>query len=260
MREALARSDRDFLISDDAEEMPSRLIGALQLILSHPLEIPGALTMAGFAVAIVFNALALQTGMHPQPFFARPDQRQAQAATTRSLTPAPVSGDVTASLSEQAALVRDLQLELSEVGLYDGTADGLFGPRTAAAIRVYQEKVGLAQDGRASPDLLIRMRSTPLPPARPAAPVTQPANGDAIAALIESDMPSRAVQPDKRVLRVERALSKLAYGPLKVDGIADEETRTAIGQFEMDRSMPVTGKISARLEKELTNMLGAPLE
>ena len=61
MREALARSDRDFMMSDDGDDNPSRLLGALQLVLNHPIEVAGVLAMAGLAVAIVFNAVALQS-------------------------------------------------------------------------------------------------------------------------------------------------------------------------------------------------------
>ena len=102
------------------------------------------------------------------------------------------------------------------------------------------------------------MRASPIPIIRASAPASQPARIDAIGALIEAN--TSIVQPDKRTLRVERALTKLAYGPLKVDGIVDQDTRSAIGQFEMDRSMPVTGRVSARLERELSTVLGSPLE
>ena len=264
MREALARSDRDFMMSDDGDDTPSRLLGALQLVLNHPIEVAGVLAMAGLAVAIVFNAVALQSGVHPAPFFAQqlrqPVAGQGTRGTvqTRAASTVPAGDDATAALSEQAALVRDLQLELAEVGLYDGTADGVLGPKTAAAIRGYQEKSGLAQDGRATAELLTRMRASPIPIIRASAPASQPARIDAIGALIEAN--TSIVLPDKRTLRVERALTKLAYGPLKIDGIVDQDTRSAIGQFEMDRSMPVTGKISARLERELSTVLGSPLE
>ena len=249
MREALARSDRDFLLSDDVDESPSRFLEGLRLVLNHPLEVAGALAMAGLAVAIVFNAVAMQSGVHPAPFFAQQLRQSASAPGTRAVaqvnpTPADRTGDdATAALTEQAALVRDLQLELAELNLYDGTADGFFGPKTASAIRSYQEKAGLAEDGRATAELLARIRSaplpvirasTPLPVIRATPPASQPARTDAIAALLEAN-PSPA-QPDKRTLRIERALSKLAYGPLKVDGIIDQDTRSAIGQFEMDRS------------------------
>ena len=269
MREALARSERDFLMSDDAQEMPSRLIAALKLILNRPIEVAGVLAMGAVGVAIVFNALAFQSGVHPAPFFAQ-QQRQLAAAQRRAPQTIPSAAnpavgsdagagdDTTAALSDQAALVRDLQVELSEASLYDGTADGLFGPKTAAAIRAYQGRTGLVADGQPTLALLNRIRSVPLPVSRPA-PLDQPARTDAIGALIEASV-APAPASDARTLRIERALNALGYGPLKVDGVVDAKTKAAIGQFEVFRTMPVTGKVSARLERELGAVLGAPLE
>src|SRR5690349_7999911 len=119
------------MMSDDGDDNPSRLLGALQLVLNHPIEVAGVLAMAG--LAIVFNAVALQSGVHPAPFFAQqlrqPVAGQGTRSTvqTRAASTVPAGDDATAALSEQAALVRDLQLELAELSLYDGTADGVLG-------------------------------------------------------------------------------------------------------------------------------------
>lgn len=43
--------------------------------------------------------------------------------------------------------VRLLQQNLSELGLYDAEADGIYGQQTAAAVRKLQTKLGLAADG-----------------------------------------------------------------------------------------------------------------
>lgn len=51
-------------------------------------------------------------------------------------------------------LVRALQARLDELGLDPGPADGLYGPRTADAIRQFQASRGLPPDGRIGDDLL----------------------------------------------------------------------------------------------------------
>lgn len=51
-------------------------------------------------------------------------------------------------------LVRALQERLSELGTDPGPADGIYGPRTAAAIRQIQASEGLEPDGRISEHLL----------------------------------------------------------------------------------------------------------
>src|SRR3954469_16811251 len=55
--------------------------------------------------------------------------------------------------------VRDLQRRLLRLGYRPGTRDGLYGPRTQAAVTAFQRKHGLEQDGSAG--------SQTLPPPRP---------------------------------------------------------------------------------------------
>jgi len=54
-------------------------------------------------------------------------------------------------------LVRALQQRLAARGVDPGPVDGLYGPRTAAAIRRLQETEGLEPDGRISNAVLERV-------------------------------------------------------------------------------------------------------
>ena len=53
---------------------------------------------------------------------------------------------------------RDLQQRLSDAGFDTGTPDGVFGRRTEAAIRAFQQARGLPVTGVASPELLAMLR------------------------------------------------------------------------------------------------------
>jgi hypothetical protein len=73
--------------------------------------------------------------------------------------------------------VRDLQRRLLRLGYRPGTRDGLFGPRTQAAVLAFQRKHGLERDGSAGSETLalLRRRTTPgaaieKPPATTQAP------------------------------------------------------------------------------------------
>jgi hypothetical protein len=57
-------------------------------------------------------------------------------------------------------LVRKVQVALVHVGYLHGGADGVAGPKTAAAIRQYETDKGLPVDGVSSPSLLASLRST----------------------------------------------------------------------------------------------------
>ena len=60
--------------------------------------------------------------------------------------------------------------------------------------------------------------------------------------------------------RVQRALTQYGYGQLKPTGAVGADTQAAITKFERDRKLPVTGQMSDRLVKELTAMIGHPID
>lgn len=57
------------------------------------------------------------------------------------------------------ALVAGIQRELARRGIYQGTDDGLMGPRTESAILFFEEAAGLPQRGAATPELLAVLQS-----------------------------------------------------------------------------------------------------
>ncbi|CUU42807.1 hypothetical protein BVIRIDIS_18220 [Blastochloris viridis] len=229
--------------------------------------------------AIAVNALLMQSGPHPAPLAAAtpvspapaPKAVPKMAATdlTGSLTPPqpiarpaslmaaaaePAAPTPTTAAAEparrtRAQLISDLQHELQRLGLYDGTADGVLGPKTEAAIRDIELVLAWRETGEPTEALLaslrrVETRATPRPPA--AVPASSPA--------------PTAMPIDTRILAIQRALARLGYGPLRPDGRPGGETRAAVQRFERDRNLPVTGEISSRLVRELAAVSGMPIE
>jgi hypothetical protein len=64
----------------------------------------------------------------------------------------------------------------------------------------------------------------------------------------------------RRVAAVQRALTEYGYGQLKPTGTVGSETQAAIQKFERERKIPVTGQMSDRLVRELTAVIGRPIE
>ena len=90
MREALARSDNDFLVAEPRRRktapQPSRfgtltrIARFVKHVVNYPNRIAGAL-LVGIAAAIAVNALELQTARHPAPFFGHATTLPQQPAT-----------------------------------------------------------------------------------------------------------------------------------------------------------------------------------
>lgn len=63
-----------------------------------------------------------------------------------------------------------------------------------------------------------------------------------------------------RVAAVQRALTEYGYGQLKPSGTISADTQAAIQKFEREHRMPATGQISDRLVRELSAMIGHPID
>jgi peptidoglycan hydrolase-like protein with peptidoglycan-binding domain len=202
------------------------------------------------ALAILVNALFMQSGPHPAPIFAN-KAVVAVAPTTgpaAALLPRPRPGTEAqpAKVQARSEIVADIQRELTRRGFYDGAADGVYGPKTDAAIRDFEEAAGLRPSAEPN-DVLLATIARSQVKAKP--PATN--RNDPIAALLASN---------PRILAVQRALTDFGYGPLKPNGIYDPETREAIIRFEHARKQAPTGQITERLVHDLAAMTGRPLE
>lgn len=93
---------------------------------------------------------------------------------------------------------------------------------------------------------LIEASATPARPA-PVQAAARPADGAMTA-------------DQRRILTAERALERLGYGPLSVDGRFGADTREAIQRFERDHRMPVTGQLNERVTRELAAISGLRIE
>ncbi len=106
----------------------------------------------------------------------------------------------------------------------------------------------------------------PVPEARPdaarAAPAEQAATPRAtpVAVTRSKDPLADIITANRRTAGVQRALTEFGYGQLKPTGVAGTDTAAAIQKFERDRKLPVTGKVSDRLVRELSAMTGRAID
>ena len=220
---------------------PAPMVKSSIAAITPPSSVPG--TTQGHAAAGTNSNLP-----SPRPQEA-PQAKSAPApATTASTHPAPAP-----VARPNAAVIADIQRELSRRGFYDGVVDGRYGPRTDASIRDFEQAAGL-KPSTAPDEALLRTIQRSLvrskPAIRPPAPIPN-AKPDPIADMIS---------PSKQVIAVQRALSEFGYGQIKPTGIVDPETQSAIQKFERERKLPVTGQLSHRVVRELAAITGRPLE
>jgi peptidoglycan hydrolase-like protein with peptidoglycan-binding domain len=239
----------DFERKDDLRALLRRALGR------NPLDAIGLLLLVIAAGAILINALYRQPGPHPAPIFAikpRPVASEPPGGVVPALTRSRPEGLVSAkpdtSARPRAAILTDIQRELSRRGLYDGPVDGMLGSKTDAAIRDFETNAKLKPSSEPNEELL---RAIARAPVKSEATAPRAARPDPIAELIA---------PSQRVIAVQRALNDFGYGPVKATGNYGTETVAAIQKFERDRKLPVTGQISPRLLRELAALTGRPLE
>jgi peptidoglycan hydrolase-like protein with peptidoglycan-binding domain len=224
---------------------------------SRPADTIAVVVAACGAAAVLANALLLQpVPKAAKPFVtapakpAAPSERQTTsvkrtvpaAPAPIAVAPPPPQRPDTAAVRPRSDLVFNMQRELAQLGFYDGAADGLLGPRTEQAIRDFEKSQGLKISGEPSATLLDVMRRARAKPE-----------------TTGSVTPAEA-RPSTRVLAVQRVLARLGYGPVKLNGVPDAATRSAITQFERDRGLTRSGEVSERLLAELKTVTGGPVE
>lgn len=217
----------------------------------------GAAAFVVLAAGVAINMMLLQSA----------DPRRAKSAAERARKPAPVAAAAAipagpapaeASRSAKAAqakpapetvaqtaapvgsdLVKQIQRELAARG-YETAVDGNIGLVTRAAIMAFETDRGLPVTAEPSPQLLKAITS---------------GTARMVAA---SSMPRGATTKEaEQVIRtVQQSLAALSYLPGKIDGRMGEETVRAIREFEMDQSLPETGRISGQLVSRLAGIAG----
>ncbi|ADZ71370.1 Putative peptidoglycan binding domain protein [Polymorphum gilvum SL003B-26A1] len=219
--------------------------------LDNPVAAGGSVVMALTGCLIVANAVGLQPGRHPAPLLITRERPAAIAtAEERTVATLPVS-----------ALVLDIQTELRRLGLYEGLLDGLVGPATERAVRRYELQAGLPETGEATAALLARLTMEPdgtVLSSDPGVPV--PRRSPLAAAPVAAETTGSVPAQDRLLMRVQQVLSDLGYGPLRADGLMGDNTASAIQRFELDRGLPITGRVNPTLVERLEQVSGVSIQ
>jgi peptidoglycan hydrolase-like protein with peptidoglycan-binding domain len=228
-------------------------------------DIVGFLVGSVAITAIVVNVLFMQSGLHPAPMFKAPDaaSKSPAIADQRPVAPKQTAArgaePLSAPLSRTAVprmpgeIITDIQRELSRRGYYDGIIDGLYGPRTDAAIREFERSLGLKPSAQPSEMLLQTIMRSPSKSAKGITGTIPPPRPTAIRT-------GNSIEPAQRVATLQRTLAEFGYGQIKPSGVVDTDTQRAIEKFEREHKLPVTGQPSDQFVRELAAATGQSFE
>jgi peptidoglycan hydrolase-like protein with peptidoglycan-binding domain len=228
------------------ETTVTRLLG--RRILRSPLGALGWIVGGGAAFAVFFNITLMQPEQHRAPMFVGNPLIHAAPQPTQTPLP-PVRPANIARDSEavrRAELVRDIQVELARKGFFVGEPDSGATAKTTQAIRDFQGAAGLAVTGQPSESLLASILTSSV------------AVRDQIAGMLRNTA-DRMERPET-VVAIQRALTRIGYGPLRDDGNFGAGTRAALDRFERDRKLPPRGDNPARTLRELSQAAGIAIE
>ena len=139
--------------------------------------------------------------------------------------------------------VSQLQEFLSAIGHDVGTIDGIFGPKTRAGIRQFQERQGLSPDGVVGPKTRSAIHRV----------------ADALPAAAVLDRSGRILRPGARgtdVKQLQQILLMAGHDPGGADGVLGPKTQAAIEAFQAKAGLAVDGKIGPNTRAQLSAALG----
>jgi peptidoglycan hydrolase-like protein with peptidoglycan-binding domain len=221
------------------------------------------------------NALYGQHHMHPSPLFGgavadgsvdpvipavKPKglgEKPLVVGTPKKLEKVALTDSATGSIGNED--VFEVQKKLEAMKFFTGTVDGYYGPQTAKAIRKFEEAQGLKLTGELTPEIIAKIKNTPLAVAQP-----KPAVIPAPAAVAEPEPVAVEEKPAINVMmpKVVAPKAELSLPEAKPAAEAEETVKpqslAALAEPAPLTSDITTGSIGTPKKKTAT-VLGRPL-
>ncbi len=140
--------------------------------------------------------------------------------------------------------VRDLQTKLKTLGFYNATVDGAFGDTTEKAVKAFQKKYGLTQDGVAGTATLKKLDSLYSDATK---------KSDSSSSTSTDDGKMRIGSTGSAVKQVQTLLKQLGFYSGSIDGNFGSGTYKAVVDFQKKNGLTVDGIVGSATLKKLQN-------
>jgi peptidoglycan hydrolase-like protein with peptidoglycan-binding domain len=141
--------------------------------------------------------------------------------------------------------VRRIQEELSQKGFEVGTADGVWGSSTSAAVKEFQKSQGLAATGKLDLETIQAMNIQDLIDG------DSDAQGMHVQKVGKSFLGAQLFISPSQLKSIQQSLKDQGYEVGSADGIWGSKTKHAISTYQKDKGMAPTGGISVGMLEDM---------
>ncbi len=165
-----------------------------------------------------------------------------------------VYGDGTLQKGDKNASVKAVQERLKELGYYNNTCDGSFGNVTVNAVKAFQKKNGLTQDGKVNEATMKKLTSASAIAANGKTVVTEDKKEE-----VADDGTLKKGAKGSEVKKLQQRLKELGYYKSTCDSEYGNVTVAAVKAFQKKNGLTADGVAGASTLKKLysTSAIGA---
>ncbi len=198
-----------------------------------------------FAVVMFFvssNALFYQPFQHKDAFFHTRSMNNYEAPilpkvsvnthnkSAKSETFKIAREGVSEGIVEKNLQLVDIQSALASMKLYNGTIDGLPGPKTREAIATFQQQAGLEPTGEVDPLLVDAIRTASIPAEKIPAPRIKKQLAEALPDV--APVQTKAELAEDEIKKLQAGLKAFGNEGIEIDGKVGGKTKQAILEFQ----------------------------
>ena len=157
--------------------------------------------------------------------------------SSTALGSAPAFAQTLLAQNDSGTEVVRVQDRLAELGYFDASSTGFFGPITTRAVQSFQRSQGLTPDGVVGAQTIAALFNTP----SPASTTPQTPSTPAISSSPESQSSSFTAEANPSTAQLQQDLLLLGFDVGKVDGLFGDKTVSALKAFQTSVGLEPNG-------------------